>query len=47
MNACLLFLPVAVSLDGFFCVRVAGSLFCFFFLVHEEPGEGGCHQPPL
>jgi hypothetical protein len=24
-----------------FCVRVAGSLFRFFFLVHEEPGEGG------
>ena len=32
----------------FFCVRVAGFLVLFFLsLVHEEPGEGGCHQPTL
>jgi hypothetical protein len=48
MNACLLFLPVAVSLDVFFFVlELRFPCFVFFFLVHEEPGEGGCHQPPL
>jgi hypothetical protein len=41
MNACLLFLPVAVSLD-FFVLELRVPCFIFFFLVHKEPWEGGC-----
>jgi hypothetical protein len=41
MNACLLFLPVAVSLD-FFVLELRVPCFVFFFLVHKEPWEGGC-----